>query len=396
MLTIGTLLLVSHTTGSLAVAGLVSGAGAIGTAVGGPTQGSLADRFGQRPVLLVVVPVQALALVGLVAGATAGLPTAALVALSALTGALAPQVGPLARGRWLGLTDDAPRVRAASMSYESTADEISFVAGPALVGIVSAALSPQVALVGAACVSLVFGLAFALHPTASPARTVEPAAATRSGTATTGSPSRATPSGTDGHGFLGLLLRVAAPVTGMLGMGMLFGGTQTAVSAFVRDAGSPDQAGVVYATMALSSAVTALCVILLPARWTLRSRWIAFSAGLLLTTSGMLVTVLAGAGTAGLVVAMLATGLFVGPIMVTIFSVGGEAAPVARSGATMTALASASVVGIAIGSSVGGALAESAGTVPAFAVPVAAALVLLVAGVSSTSHRDPWAEPVPR
>src|SRR6478609_1738282 len=56
MITIGTLLLVTTTTGSLALGGLASAAAAVGTALGGPTQGSLADRIGQRKVLLGVVP----------------------------------------------------------------------------------------------------------------------------------------------------------------------------------------------------------------------------------------------------------------------------------------------------------------------------------------------------
>ncbi|MEK8228742.1 hypothetical protein NKG05_26180 [Oerskovia sp. M15] len=39
MITIGTLLLVTSTTGSLALGGLASAAAAVGTAIGGPTQG---------------------------------------------------------------------------------------------------------------------------------------------------------------------------------------------------------------------------------------------------------------------------------------------------------------------------------------------------------------------
>ncbi|MBE9941160.1 MFS transporter, partial [Cellulosimicrobium cellulans] len=61
MLTIGTLLLVSSTTSSVALGGLASAATALGTALGGPTQGALADRVGQRRVLLVCVPVATVA-----------------------------------------------------------------------------------------------------------------------------------------------------------------------------------------------------------------------------------------------------------------------------------------------------------------------------------------------
>lgn len=78
MLTIGTLLLVSSTTGSVAIGGLASAATALGTALGGPTQGALADRVGQRRVLLVAVPVATLAVLGLVLAASAPGATAAV------------------------------------------------------------------------------------------------------------------------------------------------------------------------------------------------------------------------------------------------------------------------------------------------------------------------------
>src|SRR5690606_33652085 len=146
MLTIGTLLLVSSTTGSVAMGGLASAATALGTALGGPTQGALADRVGQRRVLLVAVPLATFAVVGLVLAAPVPAGTGAVLVAAAVTGASAPQVGPLARVRWLRLAADEPRTVEAAMSYESTADEVSFVLGPALVGVLASAGSPQVAV----------------------------------------------------------------------------------------------------------------------------------------------------------------------------------------------------------------------------------------------------------
>ncbi|PJJ74012.1 putative MFS family arabinose efflux permease [Sediminihabitans luteus] len=366
MTTIGTLLLVTGTTGSLGTAGLATGAAALGTAVGGPLQGTLADRLGQRRVLLTIVPAQALAVVALVLAATGGAPTAVLLAAAALVGGLAAQVGPLARSRWMGLTRGRPDATSAAMGYESTADEIGFVLGPALVGVLATALSPAAAMLTAAALSLTFGLAFALHPTAS-----------------------AVPAPTGTRGSLpSLALRVAVPAAGMLALGAFFGGTQTAVTSFMEDAGAPGSAGIVYAVLGAGSAVTALCVVALPARWGARSRWVVCAAGLSLAASLVLAAGTLG-GTGALVASLLVAGLFVGPVLVTAFSMGGSLAPDGQGATAMTLLASANVVGVALGSTVGGHLAQAAGTGHAFVVPVVAALALLAVGLSSTSRPRP-------
>jgi hypothetical protein len=53
------------------------------------------------------------------------------------------------------------------MAYESAADEIVFVFGPVLVGLLATTMSPAAPVVGAAVLALVFVTAFAMHPTAS-------------------------------------------------------------------------------------------------------------------------------------------------------------------------------------------------------------------------------------
>ncbi|KFD43283.1 hypothetical protein IU11_12815, partial [Cellulosimicrobium sp. MM] len=77
----------SSTTSSVALGGLASAATALGTALGGPTQGALADRVGQRRVLLVCVPVATVAVLALVLSASAPGATAAVLLAAAATGA---------------------------------------------------------------------------------------------------------------------------------------------------------------------------------------------------------------------------------------------------------------------------------------------------------------------
>lgn len=370
MLTIGTLLLVSTATGSVAAGSLAGAAAALGTAVGGPTQGALADRYGQRVVLLVCTPLATVALAGLVAVnlPDAVAPTGLTLLAAALTGASVPQVGPLARVRWIGLTRGRPRTLSAALSYESTADEVGFVLGPALVGVLATTASPAAAMLLAAALLAAGGTAFALHPTA---RAVRDVPARRDGAA---------PRTSDGRpGMLALARREAVPLAGMLCMGVLFGGTQTAATAFTTEVGRAGLGGVLYAVLGVGSAVTALAVVALPARWSLGARWTWFAAGL--TVSFATLVQLVTTGSLAVVVAGIAVaGLFVGPVMVTVFTVASERAPLERTAAAMTLVASANVVGVALGAALAGQ-AAGLGVAPAFVVPAVAAAGLLAVGV---------------
>ena len=113
MLTLGTLTLATSVTGSYAVGGAAAGAVGIGSAVGAPILGWLADRLGQRPVLLISAVLNVVAVLAVIAtaylipgvhdvGAAWGVIAAALAA-----GLSCPQVGPLARVRWMALTAKA-------------------------------------------------------------------------------------------------------------------------------------------------------------------------------------------------------------------------------------------------------------------------------------------------
>ncbi|GHG89390.1 MFS transporter [Streptomyces lanatus] len=165
----GSVLLVARTSGSLTAAGLTGGALAFGQVACGPLAGRLADRHGQRAVVLVFSLANALAIAGLVAGALAGLPTGALAALGTLAGATVPQIGPMARARLVALARRAgarDTTVGAALSFESTLDEISFVLGPALVGLAAVTAHPAYAVGGAAALVATCGTGFALHRTA--------------------------------------------------------------------------------------------------------------------------------------------------------------------------------------------------------------------------------------
>ena len=91
-----------------------------------------------------------------------------------------------------------------------------------------------------------------------------------------------------------------------------------------------------------------------------------------------------------MILVLLVLGLPVGPLMVTVFAIGGRVAPAGKLGTVMTALASGIVAGTALGSSIAGHLAQNSGYTTAFLVPVCAASALFLLGAAAVVlHRSP-------
>jgi MFS family permease len=402
MLTVGALTLVTAVTGSYAVGGAAAGAVGIGSALGAPVLGAWADRLGQRPVLLLAALFNTAAVVALILTAylvPSGQDLAEAVPVLAaafVAGASCPQVGPLARVRWMALTARGskagnPQDLDAALSYESTADELTFVLGPALVGILASLIAPWLPLALAAALTITLVPAFAVHrthravPLSVRRRRDAPTAA---GSTAAGSGAVGTTAGSPAAGLRGTgMAAVALPVLAMVCMGTFFGSTQTGLSSFSASFATAEIAGLLYAVMGLSSAAAALSVAYWPQRFTLSARWMV-SAVLM---AGLAVLLLLPASALPMVLVLLVLGLPVGPLMVTVFAIGGVMAPAGRLGTVMTALASGIVAGTALGSSIAGQLAQHQGYSAAFLVPVcaAAALFLLgaVAAVVIRQHR---------
>ena len=366
MMVVGVLTVVVSARGSLSLGGLTSAAVGLGTAALGPVLGAAADRYGQRVVLIVAALVNGtmLAIFAWVVYSPAADPLLLLTAL--LIGASAPQVSPMSRSRLVGIiTERMPeqirtRTISGTFSYESAADETVFVFGPFLVGILASGIAPWAPLVGASLLTFVFVGAFALHPTArhiSAARRADGSA----------------PSAVS-ELFRPELLVV---VLGILGVGLFFGAMLTSLTSFMADRGDAELAGLLYGVMGIGSAALALGVAWLPARFSLRARWLVFAA--ILFAGALLVTAASSVGTMLLALAIM--GIGIGPTLVTQYSFGAARSPLGRSATVMTMLGSGVVVGQAIASAVTGELAETIGTQAALLVPVVAAGIVLLCGV---------------
>lgn len=386
MLTVGTLTLVTAVSHSYAIGGMAAGAVGIGSALGAPVVGSLADRAGQRIVLPTAAVVNALAVAAVIAAAywtpsyTSGLDALGVLVAAFIAGASSPQVGPMARVRWMALTTHNLRAgqgggrsvaanRAdldTALSYEGTADEITFVLGPALVGLLASLITPWLPLALAALLTCILVPAFAVHPSH---LAVVPAPRN----AATGVV-RPEDSG-DRNRWAAAV--VAVPVVAMVCMGTFFGATQNALSAFSADYATAELAGLLYAVMGLSSAVAALSVAFWPQRFGLAARWVVAAFAM----SALSLLLVVPAGIWPMVAVLLILGIPVGPVMVTVFSIGGVVAPAGRMATVMTALASGIVAGTALGAYLAGQLAQTQGAAAAFTVAMGAAAGLLVLGL---------------
>ena len=137
-------LLVLATTHDATVAGLCAAAFGLVEGVGSPLQGRLVDRFGQPRVLVPAATLFAGALAGVVASAEAGLPSWTLVACSAVCGAGFPIVSSAMRALWPAVVDDETQLPTA-YALESVLQTLGWVAGPLIVALLVASLSPGAA-----------------------------------------------------------------------------------------------------------------------------------------------------------------------------------------------------------------------------------------------------------
>lgn len=364
----GTLLLVSQTAGSYAVGGAAAGVLGVATALGSPVFGALTDRHGQRPVLLAQGLASALGFLGVVIGATSGRVLPTLVA-AAVAGFFVPQVGVMARVRWRAVVHDAARGRsragtpsrdgagespedrlATAYAYESVVDELGFVLGPALVGLTAALADPAPAVLSVCVLLLVFGTAFAVHPTVTRVHRGE---AGRRGAR---------------RPVAGLVVVAAA----MFGLGCLFGSLQTTTTAFAGERGDAGIGGLLYALSGVGSALAGFAVPRLPARWGLLSRLRVVALLMLpLVLPLVLAPSLLGYG-----IGLLVLGTGMAPYMITCYTLVERVVRPEQLGAATSLLPAAVNIGYAIAASLAGTASDAAGSGGAVLAVIGALLLM--------------------
>ncbi|MEU5074807.1 MFS transporter [Streptomyces asoensis] len=333
------MLAVIRSSGSYTVAGTVMALFGAATVFLSPARAALIDRHGPRRALvpMTAAHLAALALLAFVLagpGRTGAVPVAVLAAAA---GACVPPLGPTMRAVWGTLTPDRALLQRA-YSLDGVAEELLFVTGPLLVGVLVGVAPPVAGIAVGAALMAVGTAGFVSSPAVREVR-----------------PEKSGGAGRGGAGLRG----IGRPVAAVAGVGLALGVLDLLVVAFAERHG-PGSGGAgaawVLAALSAGSAVGGLLngAVAWRAPATARLPLITAGLGLALCGAGLA----PGIGT--LTVAVTAAGFFVSPAITTAYLLADEAAaPQARvrAGAWVnTAVNAGSTAGAAIAGALAGRL----------------------------------------
>ncbi|MEU5164447.1 MFS transporter [Streptomyces sp. NPDC020875] len=164
MVSLSLILAVKDATGSYAVAGTVMALFGLTSVLLSPARAALVDRHGPRRALLPMAVGYALSLTALaVATSWPGVPGVLLGVLAVPAGVCTPPLGPVMRTLWSDLVPDRALLRRA-YSLDAVAEELLFVTGPLLVGVVAQLATPSVGLAVSAVLVLTGSLTLISAP----------------------------------------------------------------------------------------------------------------------------------------------------------------------------------------------------------------------------------------
>ncbi|SEG34445.1 Predicted arabinose efflux permease, MFS family [Actinacidiphila yanglinensis] len=368
MLTISMVLLVRHATGSYGTAGAAAAITGASMALCAPRSGRLADRYGQRAVLLPAIALHALSVLGVVALAATGITAWWLLAAAVPVGATVPQIGPMVRARWAVALDDpsSPLMQTAA-AFESVSDEFTFVVGPVLATALCTGVHPAAGLVAEASLTVAGGALFAAQ------RLSEPPA------------HRVSASSGVAHASALSLPGVRALVVAFLGVGAVFGGMQVSLAAFTQEIDRPGLNGVLYGMFAAGNMLAGAAYGAVSWRHGPRTRLLAAYAGLTVACAPLW----AAHSLALLSVLPLIAGAFIGPTIVTAYSLVDALVPRTVRTEAFTWLTGAVAFGQAIAVTVAGLLTDAQGSSAGFAVPLAGTALALAVLAGLRAHLLP-------
>jgi MFS family permease len=347
MIGLALLLLVRENGGSYAAAGAVSGAYFVATAIGAPIAGRLVDRRGQARILLSRAVIFPALLVGVCALALLDAPLSLIGAAAAAAGALMPPVGASLRSLWPRMFADA-ELRAAAYALEASLQEITFIVGPLLVALLTAAASPVLALGVAAATGGVGTMLIAL---------AEPVRAWR-------------PEDERHASILGALeSRGVVTLVGLSAcLGLAFGGTEVGFPAFAEGHGGAELGSIPLSLFAGGSLVGGLVAgarVTMPPLRLLRVSAVLLAFGLALPLLGWSLPSMA-------VLAFLA-GLAIAPVVMSAYGLVDAVAARGTAAEAFSWITTAVFAGFSVGMALGGTLIDAYGAKASFVLGTAAA-----------------------
>lgn len=362
MVTLAIVLLIAGRTGSYGLAGTVSAAYMVATALSSPVLGRLMDAGGQARVLAPSVVVFAVAMIGLLVSVEASWPTPVPHVLAAVAGACYPPIGACVRARWAAALDDAAALHTA-YSLEAVIDEAVFMTGPVIVTVLAASVNETLGIVGVIGFALSGGLWLASR------RSTEPPAR---GTRRTDASAQ-----TMGWRSLGML------IMGAICLGALFGSTEVVTVAFAQEHGHRALAGPLLAIWATGSCIAGVITGSLGSTSPMRR----YRRGAVAMACVMLPLPFVGSIPVMAVVLLLA-GFAISPTLVACMSLVQLQVPSSRLTEGITWVSTGIGLGIAPGAAVAGKLVDLYGASLAYSVPVmAGVLAALVAGATPARVR---------
>ncbi|TGB07955.1 MFS transporter [Streptomyces sp. MZ04] len=366
MLTISIVLLVQHTTGSYGAAGAVSAVTGVSMAVFAPFTGKLADRYGQRAVLVPGVLIHTVSVLSLTLLALSDAPLWALFVAAVPTGASQPQISPMVRARWGVKLQDSPLAGTAA-AFESVTDELTFILGPLFATALCTTIDPSAGLFTEAGLTLIGGLLFAAQKSTQPK-----------------------PAPRDEHARVEHVSALRVPgvrvlIVTFLGIGAVFGGMQVALAAFTESIGEPGLNGVLYGTFAAGNMLSGLVCGAIAWKIAPQRRLVVAYAGLTLMASGLWamhsVVLLAGLG--------LLVGVCIAPALITGYTLVDKLVPPTGRTEAFTWLTGAVALGQAAAVTVAGQLEDRLWDGAGFLVPLGGTALALVVLLTLRSRLVP-------
>ncbi|MEV7862818.1 MFS transporter [Streptomyces hirsutus] len=365
MLTLSIVLLVQHTTGSYGAAGAVAAVTGVSMAVFAPYSGRLADRYGQRAVLVPGVLLHTLSGLALTALALNGAPLWALFAAAVPTGASVPQVGPMVRARWGVKLKNSPLMTTAA-AFESVTDELTFVVGPLLATALCTVVDPAAGLMAEAALTLVGGLLFAAQ------KGTQPEVAARGNARVEHVSALRVPG-----------VRVLIVI--FLGIGSVFGGMQVSLAAYTESIGEPGLNGILYGVFAAGNMISGIACGAIAWKAAPERRLVIGYVALAVTASALWTAhsalLLGGLG--------LLVGMCIAPSLITGYTLVDDLVPAGARTEAFTWLTGAVALGQAAAVTVSGQLEDRFWSGAGFLVPMGGTVLALVTLLALRSRLVP-------
>lgn len=352
MAPIGIVAMLSQTHGEYWLAGAVSATFALTNALVSPQISRLVDRLGQTATVVPTTIVSVVAFFALIAAVNQDWPVWTLFVSAFLAGGM-PSIPALVRARWTEIFRNRPELNTA-FAFESSADELVYIAGASLSVGLAVALFPEAGMLTSTIFLALGTAAFILQ------RSTEPRVRRSEGGFSQGSAIRLRP--------------VQIITLALVFVGSIFATAEVSAVAITKELGQPNAASLVIGVYAVGSFVVGLVLGALNPSMSLHRQLLIAVSVLAVTSLPLLVT-----GTVPLLaLAVFVSGIAISPTFITAFGLIERRVPESMLTEGITWVMTGIGIGMALGAFVSGWVVDNFGAQNGFWVSVAAGVATVV------------------